>query len=550
MGQSHIFTNGKDENAMRSCGSGKLFRGLLAVTLAALAHPGWAQLRAGAVYTSSDAASETGFPRLRLVLAPTDPHTTLQAADLTLVEDGHDQKRAVEIRSFESTGYPLAAAVVIDVSGSMAGKPIDTIRRSLVQFVKDARPKDKVAVMTLADDARWDAPFGADRDKVRQQIASIAPRGHLTRLYDGLVQALGDFPAAPQRRELTVISDGHDEGSHATLDQVLEMARTRGIAIDAIGMTRSNAQYLQTLETLAEQTGGSFREAESNEELEALVGNAIANLKSTPVASFDLERISPDGKRHQLAVRAKKSGTLSNTVSFVAPTKAAHPLEYFVRRLPQGVWLAAGGVLLLVIVGIVLAVRAQQQKKRQLAALYAQQALVAAAPSVEPAIAPQPEPALNAEPQHLPTFDWKAPASAQPGPASAPQPAPKAPAQPAAPRKTVMGGIFLGVGDSLGRLLAESGPLAGQSFAISRQAVLEGRFWMGANPGCAVSLAQDDTVSGYHAYLIYDEPILILADNQSTNGTQLNGELVRNERRPLKPNDRIQIGRTLFRIVA
>lgn len=538
---------------MRNCGSGSLLSLLLAAVLAAVATPGSAQLRAGAVYTSSDANSQTGFPRLRVVVTPANPQTTPLAADLTLVEDGHEQNHAVDVRSFESTGYPLTAAVVIDVSGSMAGKPLEIVRNSLAQFVNDARPTDKVGVMTVADDARWDAPFGADRDTVRQQIAAIAPRGHLTRLYDGLLQAMGDFvPSLPQRRELTVISDGHDEGSHATLDQVVEMAHSRGISIDAIGLTRSNPQYLRVLASMAEQTGGSFRQTQSNEELQALVGNAIRNLKATPVATFDCGRITPDGKRHQLAVRWKKGGVLTNTVAFVAPTRAAHPFPYFIQHLPVWAWGVAGGGVVLLVAGMVLAVVSLRKKKQQPAA-WEPPAAPFVPPAQEPAPAVMHVPTLDGQ-QNLPAFGFDAPSVQPPASPAGPQqpvatPKMAAPPAPAARRKTVVGGVFPAA-TTLGALEAEAGLLAGRRFEIQRQAVLEGKFWIGATPGCAIEIAEDPTVSGYHAYLVYEEPILMLVDNQSTNGTRLNGELFRGAVRPLKPNDRIQIGRTLFRIVA
>lgn len=537
---------------------------LWAVALAAATHPGWAQLRAGAIYTSSDPASDNGFPRLRVVLSPANPQTSLQAADLVAVEDGHEQQKAVEVRSFESAGYPMAAAVVIDVSGSMSGAPVETLRRSLVQFVNDARPKDKIAVLTVADDTRWDAPFGADRDAVRQQLAALQPRGHLTRLYDGMLEAMGGFqPSLPQRRELTVISDGHDEGSRSTFEQVIEMAHTRGIAIDAIGMTRSDPQYLKILESMAQQTGGSFRVAQSNEELEALLGNAITNLKNTPVATFELNRIAPDAKRHQLAVRWKKDGSLSNTVAFVAPNKAAHPLPYFLHHLPVWAWAAAGGVLLLVIVGIVLAVLSSAAKKRRMAEMRAQQA--AAIP-----LAPH----FEAEPEavYVPTVDldtsrqeaasaqpeaWQPPAPPvrRPELVRPPEPMPQvAPVTPPSPsfdaRKTMIGGVFPGHRGPLAKLVAEAGPRVGQSVAVTRESFRDGKFWIGAAQGCALEMAEDETVSGHHAYLVFEDPILILVDNRSTNGTWLNGSHFRAAARPLKSGDRIQIGRTLFRIDA
>ena len=63
----------------------------------------------------------------------------------------------------------------------MRGKTLDRIRGSLTKFVDAAQPQDRVAVMTFADTPRWDVPFSAHPDEVREAIRNLSARGRQTR---------------------------------------------------------------------------------------------------------------------------------------------------------------------------------------------------------------------------------------------------------------------------------------------------------------------------------------------------------------------------------
>jgi pSer/pThr/pTyr-binding forkhead associated (FHA) protein len=103
-------------------------------------------------------------------------------------------------------------------------------------------------------------------------------------------------------------------------------------------------------------------------------------------------------------------------------------------------------------------------------------------------------------------------------------------------------GVFHGTSGRIARLEAIAGSRTGQSYDVPRT-----EFTIGANDGNQLVLSEDGTVSGRHASLVFEEPILMLVD-RSTNGTRVNGELVKGTRRPVREGDLIQIGQTLFRL--
>ena len=356
-----------------------------------------ASMHAGPVYTAApENAEPSAYPKfpevqVQVELPPgTSPDLILPDA-LRLAIDGRHAATATRVQTLASTGYGLTASLSLDVSGSMRGGPLNAVRAGLTKFVNDAGPHDKVAIQTIADDSQWDVDWNDPHEKVQMALDRLATRGRLTRLWDGLLIAIDHLPRAPLARRLILISDGHDEGSLHSEEQVIAAATAGGIPIDAIGVTRSDPKYLQALQRLAAETGGQFRAAKDTSELQDFLGSGITRLKSTPVVDFTLARNLGDGAKHHLDVTWTHSGNAS-----MAETAAVLPR---VSRFSQqrGLWLGSSAVILLA--GIVLIAMAAGKKKpvilpqpaMQLAiAAPAPQPLAAAPPSREPSVPTSP----------------------------------------------------------------------------------------------------------------------------------------------------------------
>ena len=521
-------------------------------------------LRVGPVYTSADGRKAPEFPVVQVVLGqPVSggiqaPKEGTQAgplpSELSLVEDGVEGGHATEVTPFDATGYGLAAVVAIDVSGSMAGSPINAVRSSLYKFVSDARKQDSAGVVTIADDAAWDVPFGTDPETMKTALRNLHTRGKLTKLYDGMLTAMSGFNSSlPTRRELSVISDGHDEGSQSTLEQVVQMAHDRGIAIDTIGLTRSNPKYLETLRTLAAETGGSFQQVHNDQELQALISSGMDRLRATPVARFEARRIAGDGKVHTLGVRWKGATDLAGDTAFIAPRlNLKQKIRMWVRHIPAwgyGVLAAACAGLL---IAVILMIRGLRRRDAAADVPYGlpRKPDLPGAPAAggfegvlhQNGFADEPLSAAGFERQSE-TVGLRVPSVAPPVPRVRPAMQPVLPQGPGLKKRTRIAGVFDGAGDAIARLDILSGTLSGRSVEVPR-----GEFWIGAVPGNEFVISNDATVSSRHAYLVFEDPILILVDNRSTNGTRVNGKMLRGTRQPLQDGDQIQIGQTLLRL--
>jgi VWFA-related protein len=226
-------------------------------------------LHAGPAYTSTASTGKDGsdgpaFPRVDVVVRLKDAH-----------------------------GAPMAVREVLalDLSGSMKGKPLEAVRQTIAQFVNQARPMDRVEVISFANDTRIEVPFGADKQTLAERLKTVTSRGNETHLYDALLDAMTQLTNGPPVcRQLTVISDGHDEGSQHSVDDVIALAKKQKIAIDAVGLTRSHPEYLKFMQQMAEATGGNYAQAHSPDELSGLIDQGIQAMRATPVVGFKAGR--------------------------------------------------------------------------------------------------------------------------------------------------------------------------------------------------------------------------------------------------------------------
>jgi hypothetical protein len=496
-------------------------------------------IHVGPVYTrGSEPKNYPKYPDLEILLdlPPLAGNETFSPGDFSLRVDGGGAITASQEQALGATGFGVAASIALDVSGSMKGKPLAAVRTGLRKFVGDATPHDKVAIQTIADEGRWDSDWDSPREQVSTAIDGLATRGNLTRLWDALLEAIQHFPGTPLARHLVVISDGNDEGSAHKEAEVIASALQNGVVIDAIGVTRSNPESLQTLDHLAAQTGGHFHAARDEKELEELVSSGIRRLQATPVVSFRSNDVPADGKVHRFEITWRHNGKDSS-----AETSASIPSAFSVMKT-QLSW-AAGVIafVLLFVVGIFL-LRSKRPRAESTYVPSRAQGMPHPRPAVsdwERSTPLPPRPFLRQSAANiLSNMEQKAfaPAAGQPShPAQ----------QPLMPRKakTQIVARFPAAtpGRPAAQLLCESGFAAGKEFMVDAR-----EYWIGALENNQLQITGDATVSANHACLIFEHEVLRLYDHHSTNGTTVNGEVVRGERCLLRPGDRIRIGQSIF----
>ena len=147
----------------------------------------------------------------------------------------------------------LTLVFAVDVSGSMR-EAMPEVKAAIAEFVARLGEKDEVALLTFNESTNVPIPPTGDPAALMTFLDSLEMRGN-TALYDAVAGGLDILEASPNtRRALIAVSDGSDNRSTRTMEEVRDRAVRGGIAI--YGLALGEKADTAVLSALATATGG------------------------------------------------------------------------------------------------------------------------------------------------------------------------------------------------------------------------------------------------------------------------------------------------------
>jgi Ca-activated chloride channel family protein len=199
--------------------------------------------------------------------------TNLTAADFRVMQDGVAQT----ITAFAAGEFPLAVAIGLDRSFSMAGKNdrLSVAKSAARTFIDALRDDDQVMVVAIGSETEVVAPLSTNRAAARAAIARLEPWG-TTPLYDATRVAVDAIQSAKGRRALVLLSDGTDRYSDTDAAALVDEVRRRDVLIYpiAIGPVRP-----PVFAELATATGGRSFFAKDPRELAGILTTIARELR-------------------------------------------------------------------------------------------------------------------------------------------------------------------------------------------------------------------------------------------------------------------------------
>jgi Ca-activated chloride channel family protein len=172
-----------------------------------------------------------------LAVTVVDRHGTfvagLRSEHFTVYDNG--EPRPIEF--FGAEDLPATIGLVIDSSGSMRGKR-EQVTAAAMAFVALSHPLDELFTVNFNERVWPGLPralaFTADREQLREALTK-APAQGMTAAYDAIDWALGHLERGSRdRKALIVVSDGGDNASAHSVDDLLERARQSMATIYAV----------------------------------------------------------------------------------------------------------------------------------------------------------------------------------------------------------------------------------------------------------------------------------------------------------------------------
>lgn len=231
------------------------------------------------------------------------PLEGLTAADFVVTEDGAPQQISV----FAEGDFPLAAAVAVDASFSMAGSRLAVAKSAARLFLGELRPADQAMLMAIGGTADVIAPLSTDRAAQFDALNDLRVWG-TTSLHDAVMAAIGHLQPASGRRALILLSDGDDRYSRATAEEVLAAARRSDVMIYPVAL---GPEMPALFTDLAALTGGRAWHQEDARELPATLQAIAAELRRQYLIGYTPSRpFTAGGGWRDIDVRVRRPGAV------------------------------------------------------------------------------------------------------------------------------------------------------------------------------------------------------------------------------------------------
>ncbi|HEX5482429.1 MAG TPA: VWA domain-containing protein [Terriglobia bacterium] len=239
----------------------------------------------------------------------------LGKADFQVFEDGTQQKLAV----FSHSDIPVTMGIVIDDSGSMRPKR-PAVNAAALDFVKTSNPDDQVFVVNFNDVYYLDTPgnFASNEEQLKAAVDKIDSRGG-TALYDAVYASLDHLKLGNRdKRVLLVITDGEDNSSRYTFDQLVHYAQQSNTEIYTIGLlgddnsggwlfkihSGGDHHAAKILKDLAEATGGKAFFPKSLTQVNAVCERIAHVIRDQYTLAYYPSNTAKDGTYRKVRVEA------------------------------------------------------------------------------------------------------------------------------------------------------------------------------------------------------------------------------------------------------
>ncbi len=248
---------------------------------------------------------------VNLVLVPltvTDPLnrlvTGLEKENFFLYENNGQQT----IKTFSCDDAPVSIGVIFDLSGSMSNKIVRS-RESIVQFLKTANPQDEFFVIGFNDRPELIEDFTSSVEDIEARLEIVKP-GHRTALLDAVYFGVNKMKQAKySRKALLIVSDGGDNRSRYTENEVRATVREADVQIYSIGIFDQYAPTTEErlgpllLNDISEETGGRLFRVDDISDMADIATKISAELRNEYVLGYRPVDAKRDGKWRKLKVK-------------------------------------------------------------------------------------------------------------------------------------------------------------------------------------------------------------------------------------------------------
>lgn len=261
------------------------------------------------------------FPQVTVYVSATDAAgepVGINPSQITIEENGH-KITPDQIGGVGQIG-PLTTLLVVDISGSMnTGGKLTAAKEAAQVYIDQMRVGDQAGLLTFNTIIKYVRPVTDDFNALAASVRNLRAQ-YDTAMYDALVEGVEVLERSSGRKAIIVLTDGLDNRSTHTADDVIDRIGPAGLSISTIGLgDPTHGPGAQTaldeaaLTSLAERAGGVYSYAE-NDDLRALYQLYGRTLQAEYQITYTSPATLRDGVNRSLRVSLNTAGSASAQV--------------------------------------------------------------------------------------------------------------------------------------------------------------------------------------------------------------------------------------------
>ena len=255
-----------------------------------------------------------------LVSRKGEPVRGLTAEHFTLRDNGVPQQ--LHPITFEEA--PVDALLVLDMSASVIGSKLFALREAAGAFLDGLAPADRAALVAFQQSVSMAIPLTGEISQVRFGL-DTATGGGSTALHDAVYVALRQSDPSDRRTAVLVFSDGLDNASWLSAEEVVEAARRTEAVVYGVDAREWGDPSHPFLKDVARATGGRVWRVEKMDDLKARILDVLGDIRARYLLTYNPTAVEAGGwHRLEVELRGAKGDVL------------ARPAYYRPERTPAG----------------------------------------------------------------------------------------------------------------------------------------------------------------------------------------------------------------------
>ncbi len=220
-----------------------------------------------------------------------------------------DEKRQQEISFFAEDDSPVSVGIVFDLTGSMTGAKVKRAREAIARFMETSHKDDEYFLVTMqGGNVFLSLDRTRDHEAVTEKLTGGTPYGK-TALYDACYLGLNKVLRGTRpRRALLVISDGQDNNSLYTFEELQRLLKESDVIIYSISVAEkgnddSTLCGEAILREMSEVSGGKFFQPGNDEEMYEVFERIALELRRQYAVGYRPSNFTADGKWRSIKVK-------------------------------------------------------------------------------------------------------------------------------------------------------------------------------------------------------------------------------------------------------